>query len=458
MGSVCCVAASVRDKDLPSRPGSGAIHNPMCSPPWSFRRDNRRRVADEIEEAPYHNTYVGSRVNRMNKMSLGLERGPRSERGSFPGNLATSASRNPANSEMGTTSMVLPPLMGTSAMIQSASDVSSTSPVCVQVKNLVDSPDIVSAGLPKPSSFSSVCDLPSAHTHLLPPRSTLSRRARGSPGQQLFRQVSDSPTLGLKSPNNYSASEGRSSFVLSTCSNDFATGSHFASSEGGWSMNAVCELVAQSQRERWSFDSEHLGSGRRRLSGCGSSRFSCSPSVDQQICGNCSKPLTERSSIARFDLPIAAVLACGHVYHAECLETMTSETEKYDPPCPICAIGEKHVAKISKKALKAEAELKARNYKRCKNRVIDSYVGSECNELQKMGKGEGKALKMDPSSSTKGSSSKSFLKWHFGSNSSKCSKPIARESTSKKSFWSRHSIIRRPSHSSSTIEGPSQRT
>lgn len=311
----------------------------------------------------------------------------------------------------------------------------------------MDSPDIVSAALPKPSSFTSACDLPLTHTHSLPPRSTPSRQARGSPGQQLSRQVSDSPTLGLKSPNNYSTSEGRSSF-----SNDFATGSHYASSEGGWSVNAFRELVAQSQRERWSFDSEHLGSGRRRLSGCNSSRFSRSPSVDQQICGNCSKLLTERSSIARFDLPIAAVLACGHVYHAECLETMTSETEKYDPTCPICTIGEKHVAKISKKALKAEAELKARNYKRCKNRVVDSYVGSECNELQKMGKREGKAArKVDPSSSTKGSSSKSFLKWHFGSISSKWSKPIARDSTSKKSFWSRHSI-KRPSPSSSSIE------
>ncbi|KAL1209369.1 hypothetical protein V5N11_028445 [Cardamine amara subsp. amara] len=454
MGSVCCVAA--KDRNLHSESGSGAIHNPVCSPPWSFRRDNRRRVADEIKDSSSHNSYAGNRGGiRMEKMSLGLERGPSSENGSFP------ASQRSANSEMATTSsMIQLPLMGTSPIIQSSpSDVSLASPVSVEVKSIVDSPDIVSSALPKPSSSTSVCDLPSAHTHSLPPRSTPPRRARGSPGQQLFRQVSDSQSLGLKSPNNYSTSEGRSSFVLSTCSNDLATGSHYASSEGDWSMNAFCELVAQSQRERWSFDSEHLGSGRRRLSGCNSSRFSFSPSVDQQACGNCSKLLTERSSNARFDLPIAAVLACGHVYHAACLETVTSETEKYDPMCPICTIGEKQVGELSRKALKAEAELKAKNYRRCKNRVVDSYVRSEGDDLvfHKMGKREGNALKMDPSSSTKGSSSKSFMKWNFASISSKWNKTLARDSTSKKSFWSIHSN-KRLSHSSSSIEGLNQTT
>ncbi|AAG12558.1 Hypothetical Protein [Arabidopsis thaliana] len=444
MGSVCCVAA--KDRNVPS----GAIDNSVCSPSWSFRRDNRRRVADEIKDSSNHN--VGSRGIDIDKLSLGLERGPPS---SETGGLATLGSQKSADSEMGTASMVTAPLAGTSLAIRSPSDVSLASPVRVEVKNIVDSSDIVSSVLPNPSSSTSVSDLPSAHTHSLPPRSTPSRRARGSPGQQLFRQVSDSQTLGLKSPNNYSTSEGRSSFVLSTCSNDTATGSHFASSEGGWSINAFCELVAQSQRERWSFDNEHLGSGRRRLSGCSSSRFSCSPSVDQQTCGRCSKLLTERSPVARFDLPIPAVLACGHVYHAACLETMTNETEKYDPTCPICT--ETQVTKLSRKALKAEAELKATSYKRCKNRVVDSYVRSECEDLmfQNLGKREGKGLKMDPSSNTKGSTSKSFMKWHFGSVSTKWSK--ARDSTSKKSFWSRHSN-KRLSHSFSSVEGLNQAT
>ncbi|AEE35715.1 putative transcription factor interactor and regulator C2H2 family [Arabidopsis thaliana] len=451
MGSVCCVA--VKDRKVPPSggPASSSVHrNSACSPQWSFRRDNRRRVADEIEGSPYYSPYVASRGISMDKMSLGSERGTLSEGGTPPdGHLGTPASQKSATPEMSTNSMV-PPSSGSSL---ASSDL-------IEVKNLVDSPGIVPSAQSKPlfstpSLPNPVSDLSSAHTRLLPPKSTPSRRARRSPGHQLFRQVSDSQILGLKSPiNNYSISEGRSSFVLSTCSNDFATGSQYASSEGGWSMNTFSELVAYSQRDRWSFDSEHLGSGRRKLSG-GSSRFSFSPSVvDQQVCGACSKLLTERSSIATFELPIAAVLACGHVYHAECLETMTTDIEKYDPACPICTIGEKRVAKITRKALKAEAEAKAKQYKRCKNRVVDSYGESECDEFvfQKMGKREGKALKLEASCSSKSSSNKSFLKWHFASISSKWNKPSSKDSALKKGFWSRH----RNNRSSSSIEGLNQ--
>lgn len=117
MGSVCCVAA--KDKNL----HSGALHNPVCSPSWSFRRDNRRRVADEIKDSSFPSSYVGNRGISMDKMLLSLERGgPPSENESFPGSLATPASKRSANSEMGTTSsMILPPLMATSPMIQSPS-------------------------------------------------------------------------------------------------------------------------------------------------------------------------------------------------------------------------------------------------------------------------------------------------------------------------------------------------
>ncbi|KAL1210140.1 hypothetical protein V5N11_029564 [Cardamine amara subsp. amara] len=452
MGSVCCVA--VKDRKVPPSGSSGAAlnRNSTCSPQWSFRRDNRRRVADEIEGSPYYSSFVGSRGFSMDKMSLGSERGTLSEGGSpLVRHLGTPVSQKSAAT----------PEMSTNSMVPPSSDSSLASHDLIEVKNLIDSPGIAPSPLSKPlfstpSLPNSVSDLSSTHTRLLPPKSTPSRRARRSPGHQLFRQVSDSQILGLKSPNNnYSISEGRSSFVLSTCSNDFANGSHYASSEGGWSMNTFSELVAYSQRERWSFDSEHLGSGRRKLSG-GSSRFSFSPSivVEQQTCGACSKLLTERSSVANFELPIAAVLACGHVYHAECLETMTTEIEKYDPACPICMIGEKRVAKITRKALKAEAESKAKQYKRCKNRVVDSYGESECDEFvfQKMGKREGKALKIEPSCSSKSSSNKSFLKWHFASISSKWSKPSSKDSALKKGFWSRHPINR----SSSSIEGLNQ--
>ncbi|XP_033140188.1 uncharacterized protein LOC117131777 [Brassica rapa] len=139
---------------------------------------------------------------------------------------------------------------------------------------------------------------------------------------------------------------------------------------------------------------------------------------------------------------VAAVLACGHVYHAECLETVTTEIEKYDPACPICTIGEKRVAKVTRKALNAEAEAKAKQFKRCKNRLMDT----ECDEFtfQKTGK----ALKMEPPSRSSKSTSMSFLKWH-----SKWSKPSSKDSVLKKWFWSRHLYNR----SSSSIEFHSNR-
>uniref|UniRef100_M4CVE9 RING-type domain-containing protein n=2 Tax=Brassica campestris TaxID=3711 RepID=M4CVE9_BRACM len=185
-------------------------------------------------------------------------------------------------------------------------------------------------------------------------------------------------------------SEGRWS---STCSNDLATGSHYASSEGDWSLNTFSELGGV------------FSKGQMMSS-------------------------------------VAAVLACGHVYHAECLETVTTEIEKYDPACPICTIGEKRVAKVTRKALNAEAEAKAKQFKRCKNRLMDT----ECDEFtfQKTGK----ALKMEPPSRSSKSTSMSFLKWH-----SKWSKPSSKDSVLKKWFWSRHLYNR----SSSSIEFHSNR-
>ncbi|KAK8475636.1 hypothetical protein V6N13_010286 [Hibiscus sabdariffa] len=322
MGSACCVAA--RDRTIPDRTGRETLHrNVRCSPSWSFCRDNRRRVAGEVDEPSYQ---VSNGTNRNASMeikgALGSGRGNLSDQGSPPETEAygtPTSQKSPVNEEMGG-DMMTPP-----------SDISRASNYSVDVKNLAESPDIVDSSTPKlssciPSSFSPpITDTLSSHAHLLPPNSTPSRLARRSPGQQLMR-----------------------------CSNDLTSGSHGGSSDG-WSMRTFSELVASSQRERWSFDSEHLGSGYGKINGC-SSRFSYSPSIDMRTCGACSKLLAERSAWSSNDVSVVSVLVCGHVYHAECLETMTLEADRYDPACPICMVGEKQVSKMFKKALNAEAE------------------------------------------------------------------------------------------------------
>ncbi|XP_062098987.1 uncharacterized protein LOC133804892 isoform X2 [Humulus lupulus] len=442
MGSACCVPA--RERTHPnSIAGDNLRRNIIYSPSWSFRWDNHGRVAGEVETPSYQVSCGVSRNASMElKGPLGSERGNFSDMGSLGSPLENFGSP---------TSQKSPVHGGTvTHLMASPSDLSMASNYSSEIKSLTESSGIRDSSAPNlsfslPSTFSIPTADPLAMTaYPIFPNSTPSRRARRSPGHQLLRQVSDSRILGLKSPNNNSISEGRPSFVLSTCSNDLATGSQGGSSDG-WSMRTFSELVASSQRERWSFDSEHLGSVNGKI-GESSSRFSCSPSIDLQLCGACSKLLTERSSwssqklMAGPELSVVAVLFCGHAYHAECLETMTSEANKYDPACPICLVGEKQLSKMARKAFRAEAEFKSKNRKISKNRVVDSYLDCDFDvfDHQKDNDRKGKCLMMEPSSSTKSSFAKPFLKRQF-SLGSKWSRSLSEnDSARKKGFWARY--------------------
>lgn len=67
-----------------------------------------------------------------------------------------------------------------------------------------------------------------------------------------------------------------------------------------------------------------------------------SPDVVKMVCGICQKSLRRKfnllgGSLSCCELSVVAVLLCGHVYHADCLEQRTSLEELRDPSCPVCA-------------------------------------------------------------------------------------------------------------------------
>lgn len=212
-----------------------------------------------------------------------------------------------------------------------------------------------------------------------------------------------------------------------------------------WSRPGFSELMDTSHMERWSFDSESFGFNCESLVRS-SNRFSTSP-VDLQTCGVCSKFLTEKSCwstqkiVASNDLSVVSVLICGHVYHAECLESMTPEVNKYDPACPVCTFGERQTLKLSEKALKAEMDSKARN-KKSRIQIVDSdndddsVVSDHFKERRRQSKGP----RMDSSSSGRSSTGKPFLSRHFsfGSKGSKCMSDN-RPNRKKGFFWAKSS-------------------
>lgn len=210
--------------------------------------------------------------------------------------------------------------------------------------------------------------------------------------------------------------------MLPGWSNDSTRGSHGGSSDG-WSVPAFGDL-ANPRRDRWSFDTESFGFHRERAT----SQSSGSSSFDLQTCGICAKLLNELA---------VAVLVCGHVFHAECLENMTPEINRYDPACPVCTFGEKQALKIYEKA-KAKIELKAR--KRFRNRIVDSDASGNLARLerQKSSAHEVGCPRMSSSSSMKSPSKRPFLRHYFSFGSKGSRSYSESHSSQKKGFsWTR---------------------
>ncbi|WOL02953.1 hypothetical protein Cni_G11672 [Canna indica] len=412
MGANCCVA--VKDKHLPSpsRFDVPTCRNLRHSPTWSFRWDNRTHIADVMDNvAQFSHHHRGNAGTEIKSESL-TETESISDRAS-PTNAFQLQKHHKSPTRTGST--------GKSKVVatddQSSGSTSSPkrkgSPKSSYQANTSDFKLTISVhSTPSPSYKA---DPSSSTSRSLPFDPTSSRKACRSPGYQLSRQISDSRIPSLQSLNENSSPEGRQSFVLSFRSNDLSTaGSHGGSSDG-WSMRTFSELVASSNRERWSFDSDNLTSSSSKITSS-NPQLTTVVTPCQQSCRVCSKLLTEYC--------VVAVLVCGHLYHDECLEKMTSETDRYDPPCPVCTCGEKSAAKLFKRA-----ETRARNML-SRIGVADSKTHGDA--ICDRQKGEGGA-----SSSIKSSFGRPFLKRHFSIG--RPSRSISESgSNRKKGFWGRY--------------------
>ncbi|XP_030471560.1 uncharacterized protein LOC115689588 [Syzygium oleosum] len=430
MGSACCVAA--RDKTIPGGPSNEFFHrNIRHSPTWSFRWENRGRVAGEEASVGW----FSDGISQNNHLDVKYESAYASEDGS-----SLDSSHRPPWPKS-------PFSEGTARLARTAgSDQSISHNVSLDVNlEQADSRESPAYLCPSPTKISH-SSLPSASSplpsssqiHLLPASLTPSRQSSPS-AKQPSQQRSDNKLQGSKSPSSQLDAEERPG--IPSWSNDSTRGSYGGSSDG-WSVNAFSELVATSRQGSWSFDGEPVGLKREKIT-----KRSSQTSADQQTCGVCTKSLTEKSSwsaqkiIANNELSVVAVLMCGHIYHAECLEIMTPDIDKYDPTCPICTFGVKQTLKMSEKALKAEMDSKIKKGKRSRNQVVDSDVGGDyVYDRIKSSGSDVKSSRAGSSSVMRSSSGKPFLSRHFSFGSKGSRSLKENHSTRKKGFfWTKSS-------------------
>ncbi|XP_044509113.1 uncharacterized protein LOC123228001 [Mangifera indica] len=428
MGSACCVAS--RDKCITSGVGgvgSELLHrNVRHSPTWSFRWDNRGRVAGEETSV----TWLSDGISRNDVADIKYESAYASEEGSpldsFPRHILQKCpvpeGSNAGNVRTPNSDQSISRNVSMDASLEQIKESSESAAVSYP------SPLKLSFSVPSTSSLLA-SPLPSQN-HLCPTSSTTTKWPRHSPGHRLLRQVSDSWISGSKSLNGYSVGEERP--VVPSWSNESTEGS-CAGSFDGWSMPAFSEITATSHKDICSFDNESLGFSHEKLTRFGSQISAASP-VNLQTCCVCSKLLSE--------FVVVAVLTCGHVFHADCLENITAEIHKYDPACPVCILGEKKTLKLSEKALTSEMESKARSIKRSRNRIMDSHLDHKSfmfDHLRSSRNG-GKSPKIASTSSMKSSLGKPFLKRHFSLRSKGSRSPSENPSTWKKGlFWTNSS-------------------
>uniref|UniRef100_A0A7N0ZSV7 RING-type domain-containing protein n=1 Tax=Kalanchoe fedtschenkoi TaxID=63787 RepID=A0A7N0ZSV7_KALFE len=394
MGSVCCVSA--RDGTA-SEGANGEIlrRSIQYSPSWGVRWDNRGRVAGE--EAPAAVMVDRVRQRLENKSEPFFE--PLPEVALAEENIESNLQKSPPPNEN-----VGAPSEAPGSEPPEARSISTEVMEIMELPAARDSTMSPDVTMPS-SSYLSTSPLP-PRIHLAPASSTPSKWSPRIPRSLLLRQGSDSQLTLPKSPSNYSASEGRSSPLLPVSSIESARGSHGGSVDG-WSVQSFPESTTAMHRATWSFESDSLGSHRYKLGQSRSSRKSDSQSNELKSCVVCSKYLVEKSSfssqkiVPNNELSVVAVLVCGHVYHADCLDRLTPEISKYDPSCPVCTFGEPHAVRMFEKLLKAEMDMKS---KKRRNRIVNSAF---------IPLARGSSPRLESSPSLRSSFARPFLKRHF---------------------------------------------
>ncbi|CAO2193058.1 unnamed protein product [Urochloa humidicola] len=430
MGANCCIAAKERTQPCITPIEVSAYRNVRHSPSWSFRWDNRTHIEDITEIPTLFSNHSSGSIRPDTKSGSIVP----AESLSNGNSLGTSPSDVFHRTKWHKSDKKMEAPKATKADPHAdRSTASYSSPETKLSRKSLDMVSVASdlktsASVPSTPPLVSRADPSSSRSHLQPTDSDSMKKARRSPGYQLYRQVSDSKIPSLRSLNEISSPEGRpSSSMLSVCSNDMsAAGSHGESSDG-WSMRTFSEMVATSQRERWSLDSELLGSISSKMTRPNASNSTSLP-PDQEVCKLCLKLLKERSTWNAQELAVVAVLLCGHVYHADCLDSITTEDEKYDPPCPVCTHGEKCTVKLFGKL-----ESKIKN-KIPKNVAVDIDLDGNIKH-QKKGRRE---PRLGTSSSMKVPFSRPFLRRHFSIGSRPPQSVSETDSTRKKGFWARH--------------------
>ncbi|PWZ09808.1 hypothetical protein Zm00014a_026529 [Zea mays] len=432
MGANCCIAAKERTQPCITPIEVSAYRNVRRSPSWNIRWDNRTHIEDIMDIPTLFSNHSSGSIHPHTKSGSvapteGFSNG--NSLGTSPSNVFHGAKWHKSDKKMEARKVTKSDSRANRSTASNSSPETKLSRKSLDISSVAS--DLkTSVSVPSTPPLVSRADPSSSKGHSQPTDSDSMKKAWRSPGYQLYRQVSDSKIPSLRSLNEIRSPEGRPpSSMLSTCSNDLSAAGSYGESSDGWSMRTFSEMVSTSQRERWSLDSELVGSISSKMTRSSAwSSTTCPP--DQDGCKLCLKLLKERSTWNAQELAVVAVLLCGHAYHADCLDSITTEADKYDPPCPVCTHGEKCTVKLFGKL-----ESKIKN-KIPKNVAVDINLdGNSSNKHQKKGRRE---PRLGTSSSMKVPFSRPFLRRHFSIGSRPPRSVSETDSTRKKGFWARH--------------------